>query len=246
MKAFSMSIGTFGLVVALAVVPAAAQQSRSSFELRPTLTQGQLEAFTADLGSLLRFRQVGDSTTLGSGRFEIGAQFANIPFDAVNGVWTTTHDLARRLSYPQVIARFGASDRVDVGALGGIDPGAKYGVAGFDTRIALLRQADGRPVSVLIRPSVATLIYPSQVLVGTVSVDLSVSRAFGPWSAYGGVAGSTSAAVERSSAVDLDPATTNRSLAFAGLSYCWRAVVVSAELEQGNRFNYAFRVAKRF
>lgn len=51
-----------------------------------------------------------------------------------------TEHLGRSISYPQIVARYGASDRVDVGALGGIDLGAKYGVAGFDTRIALLRQ----------------------------------------------------------------------------------------------------------
>jgi hypothetical protein len=214
--------------------------------VRSTLTQDQFDAFAAELGSLLRFRQLADATTLGSGKGEVAAQFANMPFDDAKGVWTTAHHLGRPLSYPQVVARFGVSDRVDVGGWGGVDPRAKYGLAGFDTRIALLRQSDGRPVSVLIRPSVAALIYPSEILVGTFSVDVSVSRAFGPWSPYGGIAGSTTGAVERSKAVDLDPATANGSLAFAGLSYRWRTLTLSAEVEKGTRFNYAFRVGRRF
>jgi hypothetical protein len=98
----------------------------------------------------------------------------------------------------------------------------------------------------MVRPSIASLIYPFEVLVGTVSVDVSVSRAFGPLSPYGGLGGSTSAAVERSMAVDLDPATVNHSFAFAGLSYRWRALIVSGEVEKGARVNYAFRVGTRF
>ncbi len=249
MRRFFTVIGVLAVVAILVVAGRAdAQQSDNAgpFEVRSTLTQQQFEAFAAELGSLLRVRQVGDAAPLGRGKVEISAQFANMPFDAAKGVWTTTHHLQRSISYPQIVARFGAGDRVDLGAWGGLDPGAKYGLAGFDTRIALLRQSDGRPVSVMVRPSIATLIYPSEVLVGTFSIDASVSRAFGAWSPYAGVAASSSGAVERSKALDLDPATPNRSLAFAGLSYRWRTLVVSAEVETGTRVNYAFRVGKRF
>ncbi len=243
MRRLSITAGIVALAATLAPVSAGAQ---TTWEPRPTLTSAQFEAFAGELGSMLRFRQVADATTLGSGRVELDAQFANMPFDDTKGIWTTAHHLGRSVSYPQVVARFGASDRVDVGAWGGLDPGAKYGLVGVDTRIALLRQADGRPVSVMIRPSIGTLIYPSEVLVGTFSVDASVSRAFGPWSPYAGVGASTSGAVERSAALDLDPATANQSFAFAGLSYRWQRLVVSAEVEKGARVNYAFRVGTRF
>ncbi len=264
MRTSSIVVSILGLVASLALAPArvsaqpsatpnlaaqagATDTSRASiFDVRPGLTKEDFEHFTAELGSVLRFRQVSDSTTLGKGKVEVSAQFANTPFDDSKGVWSTTRHLDRSISYPQVVARFGVSDRVDVGAWGGIDPRAKYGLVGADTKISLLRQADGRPVSVSVRPSIATLVYPSEVLVGTLSVDLSVSRAFGPLSPYAGVAASTSGAIERSDAVDLDPVSASRSLAFAGLSYRWRALVLSAEVEKAARFNYAFRVGTRF
>ncbi len=244
MKTFraAMAVLCVALVATLVPAPASAQ----SFELRPGLTRAEFKAFTAEIGPMLRFRQLGDSTTLARGEVEIGAQAANTPFDASKGVWSATHNLGRSISYPQVVARFGVSSRVDVGALGGFDPQAKYGVVGVDTKIALLRQADGQPVSVSIRPSVGALIYPSQVLVGTASVDVSVSRAFGPWSPYAGLAASSSGAVERSDRVNLDPVDAGRSLAFAGVSYRLRTIVLSAEVEKGGRYNYAFRIGKRF
>ncbi len=245
MRSFSTVFSAVGIVAILAA-PASAQQSGNTGDLRPGLTQAQFDAFAAELGSLLRFRQVGDATTLGKGNIEISAQFANMPFDDSKGVWTTAHHLGRSISYPQVVARFGVGERVDLGAWGGLDPGAKYGLAGIDTRIALLRQSDGRPVSVMIRPSFVSLIYPSEVLAGTVGVDVSVSRAFGPLSPYAGIGASTSGAIEHSKVVDLDPASANQSFAFAGLSYRWRTLVMSAEVEKGARFNYAFRLGKRF
>ena len=96
------------------------------------------------------------------------------------------------MSFPRVVARFGVSDRVDVGALGGLAPRANYGLVGVDSRIALLKQGPTRPVSVSVRPSITLLLAPSELLVGNAGIDLSVSRAIGPVSPYAGVAVSTS------------------------------------------------------
>src|SRR3990172_8296779 len=130
------------------------------------------------------------------------------------------------IAFPRIAARFGVSDRVDLGAWGGLDPHSNYGVVGIDTKIALLRQGPTRPVSVSIRPSFTSLLGPSEVWVGNASIDLSVSRAFGPVSPYVGVATSGSLAVETSDDVDLDSTAADHALAYAGLSYRWRALVL--------------------
>lgn len=244
MRRLPAAISTMGLVAMLVPGPANAQQSDN---LRPGLTQGEFEDFTAELGSVLRFRQVGDTTTLGRGKVEIGVQVGNTPFDDSKGAWNAAdRRLRRSISLPQLVARFGVSDRVDVGAWGAFDPGADYGLVGVDTKVALLRQGAGRPVSVSVRPSIGSLIYPSEVWVGTASVDLAVSRAFGPVSPYAGVAASTSLGVERSQDVNLDAATAERSLAYVGLEYRWRALVLSAQVEKGTKVSYAFRIGRRF
>jgi len=138
------------------------------------------------------------------------------------------------------------SDRVDLGAWGGLDPHSNYGVVGIDTKIALLRQGPTRPVSVSIRPSFTSLLGPSEVWVGNASIDLSVSRAFGPVSPYVGVATSGSLAVETSDDVDLDSTAADHALAYAGLSYRWRALVLSAEVEKGELFSFGLRIGTRF
>ena len=235
MKLFSTVIGILGILATLVPAPANAQQA---FDLRPGLTKAEFAEFTAELGSVLRFRQLGDTTTLGKGHADLGVQFGNMP--------TENRDLGRSISFPRVVARFGTSDRVDVGAWGGIEPDANYGMAGIDTKIALLRQGPARPVSVSIRPSFTSLIGPSEVWAANASIDVSVSRAFGAVSPYAGVATTASLALERSADVDLDPATADGSLAYAGLSYAWRALNVSAEVEKGRRVSYAFRIGTRF
>ena len=164
---------------------------------------------------------------------------------------TMSHPTADRhvgafMTSPRIVARFGVSDRVDVGALGGFAPHANYGVVGADSRIAVVRQGPRWPVSVSVRPNLTLLVAPSQVLVGNAGVDLSVSRSFGAVSPYAGLAASTSGAMERSKSVDLDPVSAGTSLAYAGLSYRGRALLVSAEVEKGTRVRYAFGLGTRF
>ena len=269
MKAFSTVIGAVGLVATLAPAPAHAQHSDGGrpglhlhvndahsscfFDLHPELTKGEFEAFAAELGSVLRFRQLGDTTTLGRGHVEIGVEYARSPIDDAKGAWNNTmshptadHYLGEAIEFPRIVARFGVSDRVDIGAWGGLDPNANYGLVGVDTKIALMRQGSSRPVSVAIRPSLTSLVGPSEVWAGNASVDVSVSRAIGSVSPYVGVAASSSVAVERSDDVDLDPATADHSVAYAGLAYRWRKLVVSAEVEKGALVSYAVHIGTRF
>lgn len=242
MRPFSTAISIFGLVATLTPALANAQQPGKGdnfFDLQPRLTQEEFAVFVADIGSLLRFRQLGDGTTLEKGTIDLGVQFATAPLAA-------SHSLSQSSSSPRIVGRFGVSDRVDVGVWGGLNPNANYGMAGFDTKILLMRQGPGRPVSVSVRPSVTALIGPSEVWAASLGVDLAVSRAFGAFSPYAGIAATSTAAIERSKDVDLDPATAGASVAYAGLSYRWRALVVSGEVENGTRVSYAFRVGSRF
>lgn len=223
------------------------------FDLHGELTQAEFQEFTAELGSILRFRQLGDVASLGKGRFEVGVQYSSSSVDGAKGAWNNTmshptadHYLGRSIVIPRLVARVGVSDHVDIGAWGGLDPYSNYGAAGVDTKVALMTQGPDRPVSVATRLSMTSLIGPREVWVGNVSVDISVSRAFGPWSPYVGLGASSSLGVELSKDVDLDYAPAGKSLAYAGISYRWRTLVLSGEVEKGQLASYAFRIGKKF
>jgi hypothetical protein len=265
MKRILTTLGTFGLLATVAATPAHVQSytgvplhvntayNRCFFDLHPELTTAQFEEFAGELGSILRFRQLGDTPTLGKGRFDVGLQYTMTPINDQKGAWNNTfshptadHPLGDLIEFPRIVARFGVSDRVDVGGWGGIAPGSNWGIVGFDTRVALVREDADHPVSVSIRPSIGALVGPSEVFASSASVDLSVGRTFGRWSPYVGLAATTAVAIERSSDVDFGPATNGDSLAFAGVSYGWRRLLLSAEVEKGDLFSYGFRIGTRF
>lgn len=237
MKPIATALSILGLVATLAAAPASAQQGDTSIiDLTPALTNNEFAAFAADVGSALRFRQLGDARTLRRGDVDISVEFASAPIGNAN----------RSISFPRIVGRFGVSDRVDVGAWGGLNSSARYGLAGGDVKIVLLQPGAVWPVTFSIRPSVTTLVGPSDVFAASAGLDLTVSRAIGPVSPYAGVASTASVAVERSTAVDFDPATAEGSVAYAGLSYRWRTVGMAAEVEKGTRISYAFRIGTRF
>ncbi len=117
------------------------------FDLHPELTQQEFEEFADEIGSILRFRQLGETTTLGKGKWDVSLQYTSSSIDDTKGAWNNTmshpdadHYLGSSISFPRIVARFGVSERVDLGVWGSLNPRSNYGMVGVDTRIALLRQ----------------------------------------------------------------------------------------------------------
>jgi hypothetical protein len=243
MKPLSTVVAILSVVTMFLPGAASAQQSgsgsavsttyRGTFhDMVPDLTQPELDAMAADLARLLRFRQLGDTRTIGRGHVDLGLQFGSAPIDG----WTG----------PRVAGRIGVNNRVDVGVWGGLNTKADYGMFGIDTRILLVTEDAVHPVSVAIRPSVTTLVGRTDVYGASAGIDLTISRTFGAFSPYAGVAATTSAALEDSRDLHLDPGTAEGTLSYAGLAYRWRALVVSAEVERSLTVSYAFRIGTRF
>src|SRR5262245_60777849 len=103
MKTNSTVISIMALTATLAAAPANAQSGSG------TITTAQLDALAGELGSVLRFRQLGDTATVARGRVDIGVQFGSAPVEDPSDSWNVT----------RFGARFGVSDRVDIGVWGG-------------------------------------------------------------------------------------------------------------------------------
>jgi hypothetical protein len=239
--------------VALPVLHVDPQYKSCFFDLHPELTQAEFAELTAELGSILRPRQLGDASTLGKGRFEVGPSFGGTGIDDSKGAWnnsmshpTADHYLGDAIELPLLSARAGVSDRVDLGISGGANPHSNYGLATLDAKIALMRQGPARPVSIAVRPTLSSLIGPAELWIGNASIDLSVSRRFGAFSPYLGGASNASFGVERSTDVDLEDEVTTGSVVYGGLGYVWRTLALAAEAEHGKLTSYSFRVSARF
>jgi hypothetical protein len=228
MRLFSIVITVAGLVAALVPAPVNAQ-------MKSALTPEELTVLAADLGAVLRFRQLGDTTTLARGSVDVGVEFGTAPIEA-KGAWNVT----------RFVARFGVSDRVDIGAWGGQNSAVNGGMGGMDVKIALFRQGPRMPVALSVRPSFSSLIGASDIWAATTGVDLTVSRAFGAIAVYGGVAATSSIATERIVDVDFERTSVGATLSYAGASYTWRSLVAAVEVEHGTRTSYAVRIGRRF
>ena len=231
MRPFRTVVALAGLVAILAPASAHAQLSGPT-----AYTPDELAALSANLGSVLRFRQLGDTATLPKGRVEVGVQFASAPIDDPNGSYNHT----------RFVGRVGVGDRVDLGAWGGYNSQMKDGMAGVDARIALFRQGPSMPVSVSIRPSFSSLLGTADIWAGTVGADVTVSRTFGAFSPYAGLAATSSLATERLSDIDFDKTTAGATLGYVGVSYSWQSLVAAVEMEKGTRVSYAVRLGARF
>lgn len=230
MRPFATAIGILGLLATLVPASASAQTTTS------TLTTEALNARASEFGAGLRFRQLGDTATLPKGRVEVGVQFVSSPTEPAAGSWNAT----------RFGARVGLGRRVDLGAWAGRYSAADSGVVGVDVKVRLLTQGATMPVSVSVRPSASFLVGAQGIWGGTSGVDLSVSRAFGAFAPYAGVAAQSSIAAERLRDITVTHGTAGNSLAFAGLAWSWRSLVATAEVEKGTRVSYALRLGSRF
>ena len=224
------------VIAALVLTTTLVPQTANAQIANGQLTKDQLATAAADLGSVLRFRQLGETTTLPKGKVDVGVQFASTSLDTPGSSWNTT----------RFVGRVGVSDRMDVGAWGGNHSALNAAMAGVDAKIMLMKQSATMPVSVTFRPSLSSIVGTPEIWAASVGVDLSVSRSFGAFAPYAGVAATSSFALERLSSVSLDPATAGRSVAFAGLAYTWRSLVAAAEVESGAKTSYALRIGTRF
>jgi hypothetical protein len=228
MKPISITFSIVALATALAPAMANAQTPGSA------LAQPESSARASELGSALRFRQLGDTAPLLKGRIDVGVQFASAPVETTE--WSVT----------RFGARFGVTDRFDIGAWGGYNSQMSDGMAGVDFKIAVLRQNAGMPVSLSVRPSVSATLGVSDIWAANAGVDLSISRAIGAFAPYAGVAAISSLATEHPLNLDVDRETANQTLGFAGLAYTWRSLTAAVEVERGTKVSYAFRLGTRF
>lgn len=86
------------------------------------------------------------------------------------------HYLGEEITIPRLMLRVGVTQSIDVEASGTFDPRANYGFLGVGAKVALLKERQGAPVSVAIRPSMSTLLGPVEVTLASLSTELLVSR----------------------------------------------------------------------
>ncbi len=261
---------TLGLSIVLAL-PAAAQAHDGSglrddvklhvgtsydscyFDLHAELSSSAFRQFAAEAGQMVHFRQISSADTLGAGTFDVSVGYEYFLLDDTKSAWNDTmthpqadHYLGRQLGIPYLALRAGITDRVDGEVFGTVNAASNYGAVGLASKIRILEQNDRVPVSVAVRPSASALLGPSEVQVYHLGTDVSVSRRFGSFAPFAGVAMSSTVAVDNSADTDAGNQAALRAIAFAGVDVRWRFISVGAQAEISDLPAFDVRVGGRF
>ena len=128
---------------------------------------------------------------------------------------------------------------------GPFDPRANYGFIGVGTKVAVLQQDKGAPVSLAIRPSVSTLVGPSEVGLGSLSAELLMSRRFYHLAPFVGLGVRGTLAFERSADTDVGNQGAVRPVFLAGLDYAWDVFSLGAQVDYSAVLTLGARVGVR-
>lgn len=223
------------------------------FDLHSALTARQFRQFAAEGGQMGHFRQVSGASTLGAGVFDVSLGYSYFFLDDAKGAWNNTmshpqadHYLGQELGIPNLTLRVGLTDRLDAEVYGTLNWQSNYGIVGVATKIRVLEQGHGSPVSVAIRPSASALVGPAEVQVYTLAGDASVSYRIGGFEPFAGVGLRSTVAIDNSDDTDVGHQDAHRPIAFAGLDYHWRFVSAGASAEISDLAAVAVRLGGRF
>jgi hypothetical protein len=217
-------------------------------QFAPELTQDAFARFVREFGSVSAFKQVSAPVTLGRGRLELGLGQTSFSIEDRADAWNDTfyhpdayHELGSHQDFPKLRARYGVSDRVDVGTYWTRNPNANYGWLGLEVMVAMMRQSETTPVSLAVRGAYTKTLYVDDMDMHAATLDISAGRTL--WNVvtpYVGVGTDGIYARETSAAVNLDDEWQSASRAFAGVgARLWHlGVAVEGEVGALNRFEF--------
>lgn len=222
------------------------------FDLHSDLTRSQFRRFAAEGGQLSQFRTLSSADVLGQWRFDVALAMTHSYIDDGNGAWNNTmshpeddHYLGEEVSIPHLMLRMGVTERVDVEVSGTLDPRANYGFLGIGVKTALLQEHAGAPVSVAIRPSLSTLLGPTEVALASLSSELLLSRAAYGLAPFVGLGARGTLAFDRSADTDVGTQGAVRPVVLAGLDYNSAGLSLGAQVDYSAVVTLALRVGMR-
>jgi len=220
--------------------------------LDPSLTLSEWKTFSKDLASLIYFKPTTGAKPLGRGRFDVGLeQGTTAPLKDYNGSWNNTfsHPSAdhwltgdnHRLDIPVITGRYGVTEKLDVGLLFTKNWNANYGWVGFDVKYAF-HEDRRRGLSFAARWSTVVLTGVQDMDYYQGAVDLLVSKKWGWFTPYAGLAGTYSVAREETAKVDLSTQQSAATEAILGTQFHWRWLSMSAEADIARINMYTLKV----
>jgi len=152
----------------------------------PGLVQTDFDGLSQDLGAVTSFNQMQGASSEGITGFDLGLNFADTQVNHKQAWSDATGDNVSNVPFADVVLSKGLPLGFDVGAEYAFVPGSNIHLYGVEGRYAILDGGIAEP-AVGLRFAYTHLTGVDDLSFNTKSLDLSVSKGFGPVTPYVGV-----------------------------------------------------------
>jgi hypothetical protein len=212
----------------------------------PSLTQNQWKRYTRQVGEISSFKSMASAETIGKKHFSIAIEYSVTPVNQHDLAWINTFvhpdencPLGDQIKLPMLRAKFGVSDKIEIGAKWATAPGANYGMIGAELKYAFLEETKKTPAAA-VRASFTALTGVADYNISIGSIDLLVSKKIAGVSPYLGIKESLMMGTETTSKVDLDKEGFLATQGFIGVAYSiWRInLAIEYNISDVNTFSF--------
>ena len=219
-----------------------------SMVIDPSLTQDQWKRYTTQLGEISSFKSMASAETIGKKHFSIAIDYSVTPVNQHDLAWINTFvhpdgncPLGDKIMLPMLRAKFGVSDKIEIGAKWATAPGANYGMIGGELKYAFLEETKKTPAAA-VRASFTALTGVADYNISLGSIDLLVSKKVAGVSPYLGIKESLIMGTETTSKVDLDKESLLVTQGFIGVAYSIWRINLAAEYNISNVNTFSFLI----
>jgi hypothetical protein len=153
----------------------------------PGLNQAEFDGLSTDLGAVTSFKQMQGASSEGITGFDVGLNFADTQVSHESAWNAATRDNnVSNVPFANVVVSKGLPLGFDVGAEYAFVPGSNVHLYGVEGRYAILDGGVAEP-AVGLRFAYTHLTGVDDLSFNTKTLDLSVSKGFGPVTPYAGV-----------------------------------------------------------
>ncbi len=180
MRGFAVFVGASALLLA------GTSQARDLDFPDPGMGQDAFRAISEDLGALLSYKPLQPAEPLGVVGFDIGVEWTSTFVENSEEWAQATGSDIDTFPMARLSAQKGLPFGIDVGATYASAPDSDVEIIGAQVRYALMKGGIASP-ALGIRAGYTQVVGHDDIDFRTSSVDLSLSKGFGPLTPYGGV-----------------------------------------------------------
>jgi len=222
-----------------------------SMVIDPSLTQDQWKRYTTQVGEISSFKSMASAETIEKGHFSIALEYSVTPVNQHDLAWINTFvhpdekcPLGDQIRLPMLRAKFGISDKIEIGAKWAAASGANYGMIGGELKYAFMEETKKSPAAAA-RVSFTALTGVADYNIGLGSIDLLVSKKIAGISPYLGIKESLIMSTETTSKVELDKESLLATQGFIGVAYSIWRINLAAEYNISNVNTFSFLIGFR-